>query len=226
MPRVFANSILVRNAQEAVNRINASPKFDQKQKQNAIRIMKMLISSRSKQQGSDETPEARIDYIADNLGIVKEEVIEIVNLLRLENILADSKDLSAYIKKKENRNRSLAILSSFAQIEDFLLSVLKNEEAEYNIKELNEQAQVKGTKDISPDKINTILNHWAIKQWIIKKPQPFSKNHISIRPLYRTEELREKIARRCELAEFIIEYLTARSAVNTKTAEEAFLREI
>jgi ATP-dependent DNA helicase RecQ len=38
------------------------------------------------------------------LGIVKEEVINIVNLLREEKILADAKDLTAFIKKGENIN--------------------------------------------------------------------------------------------------------------------------
>ncbi|MEI2739214.1 MAG: hypothetical protein V9F01_10540 [Chitinophagaceae bacterium] len=53
------------------------------------------------------TAESRVDYISDHLGIVKEEVINIVNLLREEKILADAKDLTAFIKKGENINRSL-----------------------------------------------------------------------------------------------------------------------
>jgi ATP-dependent DNA helicase RecQ len=51
----------------------------------------------------DEEAESRIDYISDHLGIVKEEVINIVNLLREEKILADAKDLTAFIKKGENK---------------------------------------------------------------------------------------------------------------------------
>ncbi len=80
MPRVFANSILSRNAQEAIDKINTSSRFEEKQKEKGIRIIKKLFSSKSKKQSKDVTAESRIDYISDHLGIVKEEVINIVNL--------------------------------------------------------------------------------------------------------------------------------------------------
>jgi ATP-dependent DNA helicase RecQ len=110
MPRVFANSILSKNAQEAIDKINASVKFEEKQKEKGIRIIKELISSKSRKQSNDESAESRIDYISDHLGIVKEEVINIVNLLREEKILADAKDLTAFIRKGVNKNRSLNIV--------------------------------------------------------------------------------------------------------------------
>jgi ATP-dependent DNA helicase RecQ len=103
MPRIFANSILAKTAQEAIDKINASAKFEEKQKEKAIRIIKKLFSSKSRKQSNDETPESRIDYISDHLGIIKEEVINIVNLLREEKILADAKDLSAFIKKGKTK---------------------------------------------------------------------------------------------------------------------------
>ena len=46
-----------------------------------------------------EEAESRVDYIADHLGLDKGVVIQIVNLLREERILADGKDLTAFIKK-------------------------------------------------------------------------------------------------------------------------------
>lgn len=128
MPRIFANSILSKNAQEAIYKINASSKFEEKQKVQAVRIIKKLFSSKSRKRSNDDEAESRIDYISDHLGIVKEEVIQIVNLLREERILADTKDLTAFIKKKENKNRSLGILKSFLRIENFLLTVFVNEE--------------------------------------------------------------------------------------------------
>ncbi|HRU39713.1 MAG TPA: RecQ family ATP-dependent DNA helicase, partial [Candidatus Goldiibacteriota bacterium] len=78
MPRIYANSILCKNAQEAVNKINSSGEFNEKQRQNAIRIIKKLFSSKSRKKAADEEAEARIDYISDHLGIVKEEVIEAI----------------------------------------------------------------------------------------------------------------------------------------------------
>lgn len=126
-PKVFADSILCRNALEAIERINASELFiNDQEKENAVRIIRKLISSRSRSQAQDESAESRVDYIADHLGIEKEKVIGAINLLREEGILADAKDLTAYIKKGEKINRSLQIFESFSSIEKYLAAVLKN----------------------------------------------------------------------------------------------------
>jgi ATP-dependent DNA helicase RecQ len=53
------------------------------------------------------------------LGIVKEEVINIVNLLREEKILADAKDLTAFIKKGVKIKTALLALLKFSKIENF-----------------------------------------------------------------------------------------------------------
>ncbi|MEL7568039.1 MAG: ATP-dependent helicase [Dehalobacterium sp.] len=216
MPRIFANSILAKNAEEAINKINTSDKFQDGQRSQAVRIIKKLISSRSRSRQRDEEAEARIDYISDHLGIVKEEVIQVVNLLREEKILADMKDLAAYIKKKENKNRSMEILKSFWQIEKFLLSVLENEEKVIHIKEINELAEENGCKDVNPDKLKTILNFWAIKNWIKRQTLERSKNHIAVLCLHEQEILEAKLAKRQELAQFIVEYLYRKSAGNLK----------
>jgi len=71
MPRVFASSILSKNAMEAIDKINNSSKFDENQKVKATRIIKKLFSSKSRKHSSDEEAESRIDYISDHLGIVK-----------------------------------------------------------------------------------------------------------------------------------------------------------
>src|SRR3989339_716450 len=97
MPRIFANSILSKTTQDAIDKINKSSRFDEKQKEKAIRIIKKLFSSKSRKHSNDEAAESRIDYISDHLGIVKGDVINVINLLREENILADAKDLTAFI---------------------------------------------------------------------------------------------------------------------------------
>ena len=132
MPRIFANSILVKTAQEAIDKISASDRFAENQKMNAIRIIKKLFSSKSQRHSNDEVAESRIDYISDHLGIVKEEVIGIVNLLRELNILADAKDLTAFIRKGEHKNQSLNIVETYGRIERFLLPFL--EEKTYHLK--------------------------------------------------------------------------------------------
>lgn len=128
-PQIFANSILAKSAQEAIERINASEKFNEIQKVKAIRIIKKLFSSKSKRLATEEAAESRIDYISDHPGIVKEEVIQIVQLLREEKILADTKDLTAFIKKGENSNRSFAVLEKYKQLEEFFFHYLKKKAA-------------------------------------------------------------------------------------------------
>ena len=207
MPRIFANSILSKNAQEAIDKINASGRFAEKQKETGIRIIKKLFSSRSRKQSTDETAESRIDYISDHLGVVKEEVINIVNLLREEQILADAKDLTAFIRKSENRNRSLGIVEMFGKIESFLLSVLEEEEKTFHIKELNEKAESAGCGDVTTNKIKTIFNFWAIKNWIRRQNLEYSKNHFAAICLHPKKVLKEKLDKRGLLAKFIVEYL-------------------
>jgi ATP-dependent DNA helicase RecQ len=211
MPRVFANSILSKNAQEAIDKINASERFEEKQKEKGIRIIKKLFSSKSRKQSNEESAESRIDYISDHLGIVKEEVINIVNLLREEKILADAKDLTAFIKKGENKNRSLNIVESFSRIENFLLPLFEEQEKTFHIKELNEEAEQNGCKDVNTNKIKTIINYWAIKNWIKRQNLEYSNNHFVVLSLHPKELLKEKLEKRYELAKFIVELLYDKS---------------
>lgn len=210
MPRIFANSILSKNAQEAIDKINASEKFDEKQKIKGIRIIKKLFSSKSRKHANEEAAESRIDYISDHLGIVKEEVIEIVNLLREEKILADTKDITAFIKRGESKNRSLQIFETFSKIENFLLPQIELEEKKFHLKELNERAEEE-FGNVTPAKIKTIINFWAIKNWIKRKNIAYSNNHLAILMLQEKELLKEKLLKRHELAKFFIEFLYEKS---------------
>lgn len=220
MPRIFANSILSKNAQEAIDKINASDKFEEKQKEKAVRIIRKLFSSKSRKHTSEEAAESRIDYISDQLGIIKEEVINIVNLLREEKILADAKDLTAFIKKGDNKNRSFNIVETFSKIEKFLMPVFEEQEKELHIKKLNEEAEEKGCNDVTPNKIKTIISFWAIKNWIKRQNLEYSKNHIVVLCLHPKEVLKEKLEKRHELAKFIVEYLYEKGNVSFSESEE------
>lgn len=219
MPRVFANSILSKNAQEAIDKIYASDRFEGKQKEQGIRIIKKLFSSKSRKQTNDETAESRVDYISDHLGIVKEEVINIVTLLREENILADTKDLTAFIRKGENKNRSLKTVDQFNKLETFLLPLIGEQEKTFHIKELNEAAEENGCLDASPSKIKTIINFWAIKNWVKRKNLAYSKNHVAMLSLHPKEALQAKLERRHELAMFFIEFLYEKTNLKAPTTE-------
>ena len=214
MPKVFANSILCKTAQEAIEKINASDKFHNNQKEKGIRIIKKLLSSKSRKLANEETAEARVDYISDDLGIVREEVINIINLLREERILADAKDLTAYIKKSENKNRSLNIVESFNKLENFLLPLFDEQEKTFHLKELNENAELHGCTDISVQKIKTIINFWSIKNWLKRQNLDYSKNHFAALYLQPKNNLKEKLEKRHELARFIVEYFYEKNNQN------------
>ena len=205
-PRIFANSILAKNAQEAIDKIKNSHRFNERQKQNAIRIIKKLFSSKRRKLIDDEEAESRVDYISDHLGIVKEEVIEIINLLREEKILADTKDITAFIKNGTDK-RSKKIVKSFVTIEEHLLNKIETEKLSFNIKQLNQEIENEGITDSSPNKIKTIINFWSIKNWVKQKRNEFAKNHIDIALLQNKKDLVRKLKNRKDIALFIIDYL-------------------
>jgi ATP-dependent DNA helicase RecQ len=196
---------MVKNMEEARTRIDKSPRFEDASRQQAIRIISSLIGTRSKTRGKDEEAESRVDYISDRLGIVKEDVIRVIGLLREERILADAKDLSAYIKKREKTNRSKNIFFMHSNIENFLFLYLDEAEKTYNIKEMNEALEAK-FPDTSINQLGTILNYYSIKR-LVKRTREYSKNHVTLKPYFLTAEMRVKSEKRCRIAEVIIDYL-------------------
>ena len=100
------------------------------------------------------------------------------------------------------------------QIEKFLLSVLQKEEQIFHIKELNEKAEEEGCDGVTPNKLKTILNFWAIKNWIKRQTVDYSKNHLAVLGLYEKEILEAKLTQRYEIAQFIVEYLYKKSAID------------
>jgi ATP-dependent DNA helicase RecQ len=206
-PRVYANSILSKTAQDAIDKINSSDRFDESQKIKAIRIIRHLISAKSRKYATDEAAESRVDYIADNLGIVKEDIFRIITILKEEKILGDSKDLSAFIKEGDTKEKSIRITESFVDIEKRLFREIEENEKTYNIKELNETLASSGCSSASTDKIRRILNFWSIKNWIRKLNKDYSKDHIVISISQSKKFLEERLGKRHHLAGFIIEYL-------------------
>jgi ATP-dependent DNA helicase RecQ len=205
MSKIYADSILVKNMAEARAMIDKSARFDDASRQQAIRIINSLISSRSKTHGKNEEGESRVDYISDKLGIVKEDVIRVIGLLREEKILADAKDLYAYIKKLDRVNRSKTILLTHSNIENFLFMYLDDEEKTYNIKEMNEALAAKYS-ETSINQLGTILNYYSIKR-LVKKTREYHKNYVTLKPYFLTAEMKVKSEKRCRIAGVIIDYL-------------------
>lgn len=217
MPRIFANGILASSVMEAAERIRKSSKFNKQDEENSIRIITTLISARSRKQESDKAAESRIDYISDCLGILKKDVIKSVELLKEENILSDTKDLSAYVNEDMSQGKASNLFEIYRELETFILEHISETIKVINIKELNEAAELDGLKKVTTDKVITILNFWTIRHWIEKEPSGNSKNHFRITFNYEKDELKERLQKRIICADFILEYLYTKSKKDKDT---------
>lgn len=207
-PRVFATGIISKTAQEAIDKIEGSEKIVGDDKVKATRIIKKLFATKRAKEASDEEAESRIDYIADHLGLQKESVINIINLLREEKILAESKDLNAFVKRNPKaENNALNQTSKLVALEYFLATVFQDEPIWMHLKEWTEKASLALHTDITPYHIKTILNIWAIQGWIKKDRQEKDFDTYYIRPKHSAEALQHKLQLRKAFAGTIIRYL-------------------
>ncbi len=205
-PRVYADSILSESVLEASERIRSSQCFDERDAELAIRIIAKLIAARSRKNSQDELGEMRIDYIGDQLGIKKADVIHIVGLLKEERILADKKDLAVFLKDDMTRQKALNSFKWHRELEEFLYDELDGD-GTVNIKELNEKAEAKDLKKVTPDKIITILNFLSINHVLKKESSRQSKNHFRIYFLEDRDSMMKSFEKRIFLADFILTYL-------------------
>ena len=210
MPHVYATSILAKDMREASFRIDQSALFSEEQRTNAKRIIKSLISSRSIANAGNDDAESRVDYLADTLGMTKDEVINSVNLMRQEGLLADSLDMSAYILANDTENKSSLILDRFAKLEYYLLSQLMEDGCEFNLKELNEQAHSEGITVSSVKNLRTLMYYLTIKNYVRKSEYGSSKS-VRLIPLLEVSKLIEKYRLRIELCKFILDVLYAKA---------------
>ena len=218
VPHVFATGIMVKNMDEAHQRIDKSRLFvDDKEKQNAIRIIKSLISSKSRATSLEDDAESRVDYLADRLGMSKQSVIGTINLMRQEGILADSKDMSAYIEHSENKTKQ--VFEQFAKLELFLLNTLANAENDFSFKEINEKASE--AKIVSSIKrIKSLLYYLSVKAYIRKKENAYS-GMVRAVLCQETEKTLQRCQRRHEICRFVIDRLYASATANPRSPEQS-----
>lgn len=206
VPHVYATSIQAKNMIEAAYRIDQSPLFSDKQRTDAKRIIKSLISSRSIAKAGNDEAESRVDYLADTLGLEKAEVIGVINLMRQDGLLSDTKDMSAYIYGSDTENKSKQILKKFSQLEQYLLNHITDSGCEFSLKELNDKAIKEGLSDSSIKNIRTLIYFLIIKNYIIKNGGEGSRSY-QLAAAFPSDKMIAKYQRRIELCHFILEYL-------------------
>jgi len=214
-PQIFATSILSRNAEEAILKIKQSPRFTEKQKEHAIRIIRRLISAKNTSRSLDDEAESRVDYISDLLGISNKDVIRAITLMREEQILGDTRDLSAFINHTESQRNSKKLHSEYAKLEKHLIEIIQETESIINFKELNENALSSGINS-TVVRIKTVINFWSIKNWVKKNSHRESRDNFTIDLKVPKDKLINHIETRHVLSEFIIEHLYSRPASDEK----------
>ena len=203
MPRVFATSILSKNAIEAIEKINQSTLIHPDEKTHAVRIIKKLFSNKH-QTNTDKDGESRVDYLADVLGLKTERVVRIVTWLREEGILADQQDLHAFIGKNTRTGDSIAQLNRVLNTEKAMLDVFGSSEPNWSFKEFTQKVQEHLPAAI-PKHIKILINFWKIKNWLGRDNDGASDMGLVLR--HDIDTLRQWFAHKASLADFIVRYV-------------------
>ena len=215
-PHVYATGILVENFAQASKRIDDSPYFsDEKQKDNAKRIIKRIISARSIADAGNDEAESRIDYISDSLGIPKMEVLEAINSLRHEKILADSVDLYAYIRKAEE-SKTTNVIAAFSRLERYMLDHIFEGSEIVDLKEFNDQAIRDQINDASVKNMKLILFYWSLKEFV-----KCQKGHNAMRISLQVslDDMKKRCEKKLALASRAASYLFARAQDESQSEE-------
>ena len=201
-PHIFATGIAVRNMDEARRKLTISPLFDEQSREEAARIIKSLISARATAEGRGAEAESRVDYLADILGMSKATVIRNINLMRQDGLLADSRDMQAWVSKSTSQ-RNLDIV---LKLEQFLLQRFGEESQRVNYKELNEEAQKSGLTYSNVKRLRTLFHFLSLKGYIHKHEHSFNDS-VSVRLQTSKIVTMSRFERRMDICRFIVEKL-------------------
>ncbi|MDY5080295.1 MAG: RecQ family ATP-dependent DNA helicase [Prevotella sp.] len=218
VPHVYATGITVKSMDEARKRITSSLLFHNEEVEKAVRIIKSLISQKHIAKAQDAEAESRVDYLADILGLTKSEVVSAVERMRQEGILADTKDVSAYLHDTgESENRSRLLLRRFTRLERYILDHITDGALRISCKQLTDDAQKDGITTATEKDIRTLLYFLTIKGYTRKK-EDAAHNIELIRQADMQSTIR-RFEKRLNICTFAVEWLY-RQAQNT-TLEES-----
>ena len=202
-PHVFATGIAVNTMDEARRKLTVSPLFDEQSREEAARIIKSLISARATAEGRGAEAESRVDYLADILGMSKATVIRNINLMRQEGLLADSRDMQAWVSK----STSLRNLDIILKLEQFLLQRIGGTSHRIGYKELNEEAQKAGLSYSNVKRLRMLLHFLSLKGYIHKQEHS-STGSVSVRLQASVDATNARFDRRTNICRYIVETLS------------------
>ena len=204
-PHVFATGIAVKTMDEARRKLTVSPLFDEQSREEAARIIKSLISARAVQEGHGTEAESRVDYLADILGMNKATVIRNINLMRQDGLLADNRDMQAWISK----STSLRNLDITLKLEQYLLQKIGGQSHRISYKELNEEALKAGLTYSNVKRLRVLLHFLSLKGYI-RKQEHGSTGSVSVHLQATSEATRERFAKRMDICRYIVKTLSTK----------------
>ena len=150
----------------------------------------------------------------------KSEVVSAVERMRQEGILADSKDISAYLLDSgESERKSKTLLERFAKLEQYILSHIPDESLQISCKQLNDNAVNDGITTSKEKDIRTLLYFLTIKGYTRKKEDAVHNMEI-MRRLDMDTTIR-RFEKRLEISRFAVEWLYKLAAETRRENEES-----
>lgn len=206
VPHVYATGITVKNVDEARRRITESVLFENEDVEKAVRIIKSLISQKHTIRAKDGMAESRVDYLADILGMKKSEVVSVVERMRQEGILADSKDISAYLNDiGESENKSKRLLEQFAKLERYILNKISDDVLRVSCKQLNDDAHNEGIVTATEKDIRTLLYFLTVKGYTRKKED--AAHNLEVARQGEMDAIIKRFEKRLEICWYAVEWL-------------------
>ena len=198
-PRIFATSIIPKCFEDAAQRIDAYGEMTEEERVNCKRIVKSLISQKSRALAGTNEAESRVDYLSDMLGIDISRVIQAIESMRNAGILARDNDMTAYLRKK-----LLNELGYYAKLEQLLLSYIEENGPAIDLKIFNEFAIENGIKKSKIKDIKTLIFFWQIQDYTQKAVRQNDIDKMNLILCDSASKLQERLTTRAEVCRFII----------------------
>ena len=198
-PHIFATSIIPKCFEDAAQRIDAYGEMTEEERVHCRRIIKSLISQKSRASAGTNDAESRIDYLSDMLGIETSKVIQAIESMRNAGILTRDNDMTAYLRKK-----LVSDLSYYAKLEQLLLSYIEENGPVLDLKIFNEHAIENGIKKSKIKDIKTLIFFWQIQDYTQKAVRQNDVDKMNLILCDSASKLQERLTTRGEVCRFII----------------------
>ena len=198
-PRIFATSIIPKCFEDAAQCLDTYEEMTEEERVNCKRIIKSLISQKSRASAGTNEAESRVDYLSDMLGIETSKVIQAIESMRSAGILTRDNDMTAYLRKK-----LVSELGYYVKLEQFLLSYINENGAAIDLKTFNEYAIENGIKKSKLKDIKTLIFFWQIQDYTQKAVRQNDMDKMNLILCDNASRLQERLNTRAAVCMFII----------------------